>query len=406
MTLTTATTRQGGDRAVGPIVCVAIVLSFWVATPVIAQLDTLRYDGLDRTYRVHVPPSYDEAAGMPVVFAFHGGFGSAENIEEQSGLSAVADEEGFLAVYPNGTGTIPTWNAGECCGYAAREDIDDVGFVAALIDHLAESYTLDWTRMYATGISNGGAMAYRVGCDLAFYFAAVAPVATSFLDEGCEPDAIMPVAHFHSLRDENIPFEGGVGSGVSNLDWPSVEAAVGWFVDLGGCTAEDEVVVSDSLTVTTWSQCVEDISVKLYLTADGGHSWPGGTKTVIGDSVSTAIDASREMWSYFSNYHRGIIEGIDESRADRARVRRVQFFPSPSSGGNVETQIDLQIAGDLVASIYDVTGRRVAQTALGVLGVGEHVVRIGTQGLSRGLYLVRFEVNGAHLPLNGVLVRR
>jgi hypothetical protein len=126
------TTDSGGaSRCGGPST------AYPSGTTTVAMLD---HDGESRSYRVHVPPGYDGLTPVPLVFVFHGGGGSGEQIElRSSGMNEIADREGFVAVYADGTGTIRTWNAGGCCGSAARDEVDDVGFVRALLDHLEAS---------------------------------------------------------------------------------------------------------------------------------------------------------------------------------------------------------------------------------------------------------------------------
>ena len=127
---------------------------------------SLRHDGRNRTYITHVPGIAGRRA-LPVMIAFHGGGGEAEGFKAYAGLDAVADREGFIVVYPNGTGVLPrrllTWNAGECCGYAMNQRVDDAGFAIAVLDDLARRTAIDTRRVYATGHSNGAMMSYRLG---------------------------------------------------------------------------------------------------------------------------------------------------------------------------------------------------------------------------------------------------
>ena len=139
---------------------------------------TLEFGGRTRNYLVHPPKGYDGKSSLPLVLVLHGAIQGATNVERMSGMSAKADKENFLAVYPNGTsgsGLAPTWNAGACCGYAQMNKVDDVGFLRALIDRLEHDYPIDPKRVFATGISNGGMMSYRLACEMADRIAAVAP---------------------------------------------------------------------------------------------------------------------------------------------------------------------------------------------------------------------------------------
>ncbi len=132
-----------------------------------AQMDSIQYNGRQRTFKVHTPPSYDGSDKTPLVLALHGGKGSADGMEYISQLSAKADQEGFIVVYPEGVKSPwgdRTWNAGGCCGYAMNQNIDDVGFIDALLDTLQVNLNLDNERIYASGMSNGGFMSYRSAC--------------------------------------------------------------------------------------------------------------------------------------------------------------------------------------------------------------------------------------------------
>jgi polyhydroxybutyrate depolymerase len=143
------------------------------------SLHTLTYDGLERTYILHVPPSYNERHPVPLVISLHGGGGNAGHQRRVSDFNRLADEKGFIVVYPNGTGqrqdAILTWNGGACCGYAMTNNVDDVGFIRALIAELSNAYAIDPKRIYVTGISNGGIMAYRLACEASDVIAAIAP---------------------------------------------------------------------------------------------------------------------------------------------------------------------------------------------------------------------------------------
>ncbi len=141
---------------------------------------TLTVGGLERSYIVHVPKSYDGAKACPVVLVYHGGGSNAEQMVRFCGLNDKADEAGFIAVYPDGTGLIHrllTFNGGNCCGYAMRRKIDDVAFTKAVLDDLAKVVRVDEKRIFATGMSNGAIMAYLLAAELSDRIAAIAPVA-------------------------------------------------------------------------------------------------------------------------------------------------------------------------------------------------------------------------------------
>ena len=131
-----------------------------------AQYDTLNYDGIDRIYLLHVPSSYDGLSAVPLVVALHGYSGNGAGLESLTGFSVKANSNNFIVVYPDGTGSTRSWNAGNCCGQAMTNNVDDVGFISALIDTLSANYNIDSTRIYATGFSNGSMMSYRLAAEL------------------------------------------------------------------------------------------------------------------------------------------------------------------------------------------------------------------------------------------------
>src|SRR3989338_4051124 len=130
--------------------------------------------GITRKYNVHLPPAYNKDVLTPIVIYFHGGGGSSK-AAYQDGMDKAADKFVFILVIPAGTGPIPdrllTWNAGKwdggnCCGYAINNNIDDVVLISKIIDEAKNKFNVDANRIYATGISNGAMMSYRLACEL------------------------------------------------------------------------------------------------------------------------------------------------------------------------------------------------------------------------------------------------
>ena len=151
---------------------------------------TLDQGGLERSYLVHVPPQYDPATPMPVVLAFHGGGANAGTMVTFGGLNEKADQAGFIVVYPEGTGRLErmrTFNAGNCCGHAASQQIDDVAFTRQILDDLEDIANVDRRRIFATGMSNGAMMAYRLASELSDRIAAIAPVGGPMGTKDCHP---------------------------------------------------------------------------------------------------------------------------------------------------------------------------------------------------------------------------
>lgn len=151
------------------------------------QRQTLIHNGIKRSYVIRAPREPAQRGGrMPLVLVLHGGGGNADNAESMTGFTEKAASEGFIVVYPEGTGRFKgkllTWNAGHCCGYAMDNQVHDVEFINALLDKLIVDYPVDPKRIYATGLSNGGMMTHRLGIELSNRFAAIAPVVATFLE--------------------------------------------------------------------------------------------------------------------------------------------------------------------------------------------------------------------------------
>ncbi len=209
---------------------------------------SLTHGGRVRTYLLHIPPQAADKKPLAVVLNFHGGGGAAKGQKEWSGLDAVADREGFLAVYPDGTGRfgrrLLTWNAGTCCGYARTNAVDDVGFVSALLVDLAARTPVDRTRVYATGMSNGAMMSYRLAVEASERIAAIAPVAGGMVVESFTPHLPMPVMHFHSVDDPRALYQGGLGPRwpfLTQVLHPPVEETIGRWVQYDACPPQPEI---------------------------------------------------------------------------------------------------------------------------------------------------------------------
>ena len=274
---------------------------------------TVRVGDLDRRYLVHVPPQYDPAEPTPLVLAFHGGGANAANMAAFSGLDAKADEAGFIVVYPEGTGRLSrmlTFNAGDCCGHAATKNIDDIAFTRALLDDLATAANVDDRRVYATGMSNGAMMTYRLGSELSDRIAAIAPVAGHMGTHRCRPGRPVPVIHFHGDADEFAPFEGGRGRGLSGTDFQSVPRSVSAWVEVDGCRSDPEIthladVEDDGTTVRVERHGAgrDGAEVVLVVIEGGGHTWPGREQRLRTLGRSTRdISANDMMWEFFQRH--------------------------------------------------------------------------------------------------------
>src|ERR1043165_7405809 len=161
----------------------------------------------ERAYIVHVPPGAG-ARPMSLVINLHGGGGNAGNEAGYSGMDRVADREHFVVVYPDGTGRLKrmlVWNAGTCCGNSTA---DDVGFIRAVVDNVAKRMPIDRRRVFATGMSNGAMMSYRLAAEASDLVAAIAPVAGAMSVERFHPAKPVSILHIHSVDDPRALYNG------------------------------------------------------------------------------------------------------------------------------------------------------------------------------------------------------
>jgi polyhydroxybutyrate depolymerase len=258
---------------------------------------TLDHDGATRTYRLHVPEGIEDHS-VPLLVALHGGGGSGDQFASSSRWDAVADAEGFVVVYPNGSGGIPTWNAGQCCGAAARDDVDDVGFIGELIDELSATLPIDPSRVVLTGHSNGSTMSYRLACEMADRIVAIGVQSAPLTHQPCAPAEPVSLLHVHGAKDTNVPIDGGEGSGISGLNWPPVAQGVDTIAAADGCSPSPDVASADGTTHSTWTGC-DDSEVEMIVVTDGAHGWmrPGGSGRR-GDAEDVGFDSTATIWDF------------------------------------------------------------------------------------------------------------
>ena len=271
---------------------------------------------LSRTFLVHIPERLTPGRLAPLVIALHGGGGNGKWMEKFSGLSETSEKDGFIVVYPNGSGRLKrafTWNSGSCCGYAQEYKIDDVTFIRKLIDHMIRQFKADPSRVYITGMSNGAMMAYRLAAEIPGKIAAIAAVAGAL---NVKPDSVrlpVPILHFHGTDDEFAPFEGGHGlKGLTKMEHVPVMGTIeGWVrINQANPTPTVEELPDrdkDGTHVTRYTyRAKQDFrNIVLYKITGGGHTWPGQShrEPILGRTTSQ-ISANEIMWEFFSAHAR------------------------------------------------------------------------------------------------------
>lgn len=275
---------------------------------------SLDFGGRTRSYIVHPPAGADLKKPLPLVIALHGGGGTAAANIKQTGFNAEADKSGFIVVHPNGTdqprpmlnamgrGFFYTWNAGSCCGYAKKNAVDDVGFIRALVAELRRQYSIDPRRIYATGISNGGMLSYRLACEAGDLIAAIGVVSGAQTVPACKAAQPVSVIHIHGSADQNVPLAGGVGAKALDGDPkpPVLDAIRFWAKKDGAAEAPQS---------STRGKVRKDVyvgkggEVVFYLIEGGGHSWPGGERMLDAlDPPSPELKATSVIWQFLASH--------------------------------------------------------------------------------------------------------
>jgi polyhydroxybutyrate depolymerase len=266
----------------------------------------LTFGGQQRTYRLYRPAGLRSPA--PLVIVLHGAAGSGRQAEAAYGWDAEADIGRFLVAYPDGVSH--TWNVdSDCCGAAARDDVDDVGFISRLAGSFGP--LVDTSRIFATGISNGAMMAYRLACDTGI-FAAIGPDSGTMIND-CDHPAPLSIIHIHGTADGIIPYNGGPGrldnAGAGSrlpakIDGPSVPSLIATWRKTDNCGAARSTTAG--IVTTSTATCPGGRAVQLITIAGAGHQWPGGrTAPVLQrmlhlDPPSTALQATPTIWQFFA----------------------------------------------------------------------------------------------------------
>ena len=215
-------------------------------------------------------------------------------------LEQKSDAEGFVVVHAEGLGLAQSWNAGDCCGTAASSDVDDVGFVSALLDRLEHELCVDGDRIYASGFSNGGFLAHRLACEIAPRLAAIASVSGVMGISDCSPGRPVPVLAFHGTSDNTVPYGGSFAFGFEAV----ADTMEDWRVRNGCSDQVTDTFAGDDAHCERFVSCELGADVELCTLDGGGHQWPDGGAIPLGGEVNRDINATDEIWSFFVEHPR------------------------------------------------------------------------------------------------------
>jgi polyhydroxybutyrate depolymerase len=248
------------------------------------SVHTINVGGHDRTYRLYKPKGLPASASLVVML--HGGFGTDAQAERSYGWDELADSSKFVVAYPDGLNRAWNVNGGGCCSRPAKQGIDDVGFITAAIADIKRNVSIDASRVYATGMSNGGMMSYTLACDTGI-FAAIGPVSGTQLDP-CRSPHPVSVMTIHGTKDPLVPYGGGPGRGFAHINGPPVPESNAFWRKVDQCQTPVETT-SGSVTTST-AGCPDNRSVVLITVDGGGHHWPDF--------------ATDKLWQFFAAHPR------------------------------------------------------------------------------------------------------
>ena len=339
------------------------------------------HDGLQREYILYVPENYSADNAVPLVFNFHGYTSNATEQMYYGDFRSIADTAGFIIVHPNGTvdnlGNTH-WNVGW-----GTSTVDDIGFTESLIDSLALDYNINFERIFATGMSNGGFMSYTLACELSDKIAAIASV-TGSMNVGqsntCNTEHQMPIMEFHGTADGVVPYDG-------NSIFASTESVIEYWVNFNNCnlipvfTEIPDIDPADGSTVEHYLYEDGDngSTVEHFKIINGAHTWPGSMPGGVG--TNNDIDASVEIWKFFSKYDiNGLIiptslNPLHENLTD------INIYPNPT---NSFINIELELRKNLECSLLDLSGKTILHVS-----INKNNHKLDVSKLQRGMYILR-----------------
>jgi len=331
-----------------------ILLSFSLLSVLKAQTTisgSFDFEGINRTYRLYVPASYNAAQPAPLLFNLHG-YGS-NNLEQElyGDFRPISDTAGFIIVHPNGTvdqSGNRFWNT------FGNASVNDVGFLSALIDTISAGYSIDPDRIYSTGMSNGGFMSYELACFLSHRITAIASVTGSMIWlklQTCNPQHPTPVMQIHGTADLTVPYNG-------NFAFAHIDTLVKYWVTFNACNPMPQVVQIPDINPNDgciaeqhiYSDGDHNSSVELFKVLGGGHSWPGAPINI--NITNMDFSASEEIWRFLSQFNMaGLVSGITKNPGSKASFR---VYPNPSEG---TIKLDFENEHPLKVSVHNQLGQ-------------------------------------------------
>ena len=272
-----------------------------------------------RDFLLHVPPGIAPNKPLPLVVVLHGAFSTAGQTEQETGFSKLADRENFLVAYPEGIGLfglLQHWNAGHCCGKAAKDQIDDVAFIAEVIATIKQKVSVDPHRIYLAGMSNGGMLTYRYAAERPGELAAIAVVSGTIGSHNIgkkpaweipAPTQPIPVIIFHGTADGHIPVKGGISPlKGGNRSYLPVTDAIEFWRQAGQCDTSTLIAEQrqGSIRSHLWKNCVNNYRIEYHELENWGHRWPAPffTGRLENDERLLDFNATEKIWDFLQEF--------------------------------------------------------------------------------------------------------
>jgi len=268
--------------------------------------ENIFYDGSNREYIIYVPQTYTPTSPTPVLFAFHGGSGYANDfMNYEADFRLISDTAGFILVYPQASSDsngIPIWNLGGVNSKAT--DVDDVGYISHLIDKISEFYSVDRDRVYVTGFSNGGYLSFELACKLSSEIAAFASVAGHmFIDtyNDCSPTHPTPFLSINGTEDNYDGIEGY---------YLPIDNSNNYWIEYNNTDLNPEIIEIEDTNTTdgssvqyySWKNGTNGVEIDHYKVLGGDHSWPSLNTNSDKGKSNGDIDSNRIIWEFFSRF--------------------------------------------------------------------------------------------------------
>lgn len=350
----------------------------------ITVTDSIYSGGKYRSYRLYIPAAYSGSVSVPLILNLHGYTSNAYQQQVYSNFMPIADTAGFLMVYPQGTNDIygqPFWNA----GIASTSVVNDTLFLNQLIDSLRTMYNIDSTRVYMTGLSNGGFMSHYMACFCNRKITAIASVAGTFFTfwPPCNPNKVVPVMHIHGTADPTVPYYG-------NANMLSADSTIGRWVVKNNCnpvpsySAVPDINTTDGSTAEHYRYFKTGNAksiVEFFKINNGAHTWPG-SPYIIG-TTNQDINASAEIWRFFRQFSSADFPTFVESVSVK---NNFLVYPNPAYD---KVNIYSETFPINEVEIKDIMGKIIFHQ---IFDIHKNYVELDITGISKGIYFIT--VNG------------